>query len=85
VSVFRMLGLDLVPRCDNEQVEADKISPVELYRLHQRSTVSSQEASVSADCLVCTILIHLSNDIENVELSMIGANGNSSSTFLNEW
>jgi len=42
----RKLGLDLVPRIDSEQVDVDQISPVELFRIHEKSMEDSA-ASVS--------------------------------------
>ena len=46
VSIHRKLGLDLVPRIDSEQVDVDQISPVELFRIHEKSMENSA-ASVS--------------------------------------
>ena len=43
----RLLGLDLVPRVEGEMADVEHISPVELFNIHEQSTVNSQEASVS--------------------------------------
>ncbi|KAK2187560.1 hypothetical protein NP493_162g07017 [Ridgeia piscesae] len=37
----KKLGLDLVPRIDSEQVDVDQISPVELFRIHEKSMEDS--------------------------------------------
>lgn len=41
----RLLGLDLVPRVEGEMADCDLISPVELFNIHEQSTVNSQEAT----------------------------------------
>ncbi|GAB6029592.1 hypothetical protein CHUAL_005335 [Chamberlinius hualienensis] len=41
----RKLGLDLVPRVDNEMVDGESISVVELYRVHLLSSENTQNAS----------------------------------------
>ena len=43
----RLLGLDLVPRIEGEMADVEQISPVELFNIHEQSTVNSQEATVS--------------------------------------
>jgi|SRR6218665_193985 len=45
--ICRMLKLDLVPRMNNEQVDVERISPVELYQIHQKSATMSETATVS--------------------------------------
>ena len=47
VRVFRQLGLDLVPRIETEQVDVEKVSPVELYRIHETSEEAAKCTTVS--------------------------------------
>jgi len=44
--LFRKLGLDLVPRVDGEQVDADKHSICQLYRVHENSAEIAKEDKV---------------------------------------
>ena len=37
ILLFRNLSLDLVPRLNGEQVDAEKISIVQLYQIHKES------------------------------------------------
>lgn len=41
----RKLGLDLVPRVDNEMVDGESISVVDLYKVHLQSSESTQNSS----------------------------------------
>ncbi len=43
----RLLGLDLVPRQESEQVDVDRTSAVELFSLHELSSQNMQDATVS--------------------------------------
>jgi len=40
-----MLDLDLVPRVNWEPVNVNTLSPVDLYRIHQRSSTSTSAAT----------------------------------------
>ena len=47
---YRQLGLDLVPRIETEQVDVEKVSPVDLYRIHEASEDSAKCTTVSLGC-----------------------------------
>lgn len=45
--LYRKLGMDLVPRVEYQEADPDKVSVVEMYRIHERSVKNCQGAWVS--------------------------------------
>ncbi|GFS09606.1 dedicator of cytokinesis protein 3 [Elysia marginata] len=52
------LGMDLVPRVRYRQADPDKVSVVEMFRIHERSVMNCQGAWVSPQCLGAWVSPH---------------------------